>query len=55
MEQCSVMHSGKINQEFSYETGGMVLEVSEEERYLEVIMLRSAKLSRQRQRRIVKL
>src|SRR6218665_1113127 len=47
LEKCSVMHMGKRNQELSYEMGGKVLKVSEEERDLEVIMHRSAKPSRQ--------
>ena len=33
-EKCSVMHMGKRNQELSYEMGGKVLKVSEEERDL---------------------
>ena len=41
------MHIGKINQELSYEMGGKVLKVSEEERDLGVMMHRSAKPSRQ--------
>src|SRR6218665_2721470 len=41
------MHMGKGNQELSYVMGGKVLKVSEEERYLGVIMHRSAKPSRQ--------
>ena len=36
LEKCSVMHMGKRNQELSYEMGGKVLKVSEEERYLGV-------------------
>src|SRR6218665_985195 len=47
LEKCSVMHMGKRNQELSYEMGGKVLKVSEEESDLEVIMHRSAKPSRQ--------
>src|SRR6218665_2667058 len=47
LEKCSVMHMGKGNQELSYEIGGKVLKVSEEERDLGVIMHRSAKPSRQ--------
>src|SRR6218665_2808252 len=47
LEKCSVMHMGKRNQELSYEMGGKVLKVSEEERDLGVIMHRSAKPSRQ--------
>src|SRR6218665_583297 len=47
LEKCSVMHMGKRNQELSNEMGGKVLKVSEEERYLGVIMHRSAKPSRQ--------
>jgi hypothetical protein len=47
VEKCSVMHMGKRNSEFSYEMGGMVLKVSEEERDLGVIMHKSAKPSRQ--------
>src|SRR6218665_2406714 len=47
LEKCSVMHMGKGNQELSYEMGGKVLKVSEEERDLGVIMQRSAKPSRQ--------
>ena len=42
-----MMHMGKRNSEFSYEMGGMVLKVSEEERDLGVIMHKSAKPSRQ--------
>src|SRR6218665_353019 len=45
--KCSVMHMGKGNQELSYEMGGKVLKVGEEERDLGVIMHRSAKPSRQ--------
>src|SRR6218665_3620346 len=41
------MHMGKRHQEISYEMGGKVLKVSEEERDLGVIMHRSAKPSRQ--------
>src|SRR6218665_3342585 len=41
LEKCSVMHMGKRNQELSYEMGGKVLKVSEEERDLGVIMHRS--------------
>src|SRR6218665_63053 len=50
LETCSVtvMHMGKRNQELSYEMGGKVLKVSEEERDLGVIMHRSAKPSRHR-------
>src|SRR6218665_1312126 len=44
LEKCSVMHMGKGNQ-LSYEMGGKVLKVSEEERDLGVIMYRSAKPS----------
>src|SRR6218665_4059181 len=47
LEKCSVMHIGKGNQELSYEMGGKVLKVSEEERELGVIMHRSVKPSRQ--------
>jgi len=47
LEKCSVMHMGKRNQELSYEMGGNVFKVSEEERDLGVIMHRSAKPSRQ--------
>src|SRR6218665_1178415 len=47
LEKCSVRHMGKRNQELSYEMGGKVLKVSEEERDLGVIMHRSAKPSRQ--------
>jgi len=47
LEKCSVMDMGKRNQELSYEMGGKVLKVSEEERDLGVIMDRSAKPSRQ--------
>ena len=47
LEMCSVMHMGKRNQELSYEMGGKVLKVSEEERDLGAIMHRSAKPSRQ--------
>jgi len=47
LEKCSVMHMGKRNQELSYKMGGEVLKESEEERYLGVIMHRSAKPSRQ--------
>src|SRR6218665_2511583 len=47
LEKCSVMHMGKGNQELSYEMGGKVLKVSEEERDLGVIAHRSAKPSRQ--------
>src|SRR6218665_2299146 len=47
LEKCSVMHMGKRNQGLSYEMGGKVLKVSEEERDLGVIMHRSAKPSRQ--------
>src|SRR6218665_13665 len=47
LEKCSVMHMGKRNQELSYEMGGKVLKVSNEERDLGVIMHRSAKPSRQ--------
>jgi len=47
LEKCSVMHMGKRNQELSYEMGGKVLKVSEEERDLGVIIHRSVKLSRQ--------
>src|SRR6218665_2823335 len=47
LEKCSVMHMGKRNQELSYEMGGKVLKVSEEERDLGVIMHKSAKPSRQ--------
>ena len=47
LEKCTVMHMGKRNQELSYEMGGMVLKVSEEERDLGLIMHRSAKPSRQ--------
>ena len=47
LEKCSVVHMGKRNQELSYEMGGKVLKVSEEERDLGVIMHRSAKPSRQ--------
>src|SRR6218665_36439 len=47
LENCSVMHMGKRNQEFSYEMGATVLKVSEKERGLGVIMLRSATPSRQ--------
>ena len=46
-EALSVLHMGKRNQELSYEMGGKVLKVSEEERDLGVIMHRSAKPSRQ--------
>src|SRR6218665_245193 len=46
LEKCSVMHMRKRNQELSYEMGGRVLKVSEEERDLGVIMHRSAKPSR---------
>src|SRR6218665_1356991 len=42
-----LVHMGKRNQELSYEMGGKVLKVSEEERDLGVIMHRSAKPSRQ--------
>ena len=31
LEKCSVMHMGKRDQELSYEIGGKVLKVSEEE------------------------
>src|SRR6218665_1643082 len=37
LEKCSVKHTGKRNQELSYEMGGKVLKVSEEERDLGVI------------------
>src|SRR6218665_2860989 len=47
LEKCSVMYMGKGNQELSYEMGGKVLKVSDEERDLGVIMHRSAKPSRQ--------
>jgi ribonucleases P/MRP protein subunit RPP40 len=47
VEKCSVMHMGKRNKEYSYEMGGKVLKVSEEERDLGVIMHKSAKPSRQ--------
>ena len=48
LEKGSVMHMGKRNQELSYEIGGKVLKLSEEERDLGVIMhCRSAKPSRQ--------
>src|SRR6218665_751440 len=47
LEKCSVMHMGKRNQELSYEMGGKVLKVNEEERDLGVIMHRSAKPSKQ--------
>src|SRR6218665_763125 len=43
LEKCSVMHMGKGNQKLSYEMGGKVLRVGEEERDLGVIMHRSAK------------
>ena len=39
LEKCSVMHMGKANQELSYEIGGKVLKVSEEERDLGVIII----------------
>ena len=45
LEKCSVMHMGKRNQELTYEMGGKVLKVSEEERDLGVIMHRCAKPS----------
>ena len=47
LEKCAVMHMGKRNQELSYEMGGKVLNVSEDERDLRVIMHKSAKPSRQ--------
>jgi len=47
LEKCSVMQMGKRNQELSYEIGGKVLNVSEEERDLDVIMHKSANPSRQ--------
>jgi len=47
LEKCSVMHMGKRNNESSYEMGGKVLKVSEEERDLGVVMHKSAKPSRQ--------
>src|SRR6218665_39569 len=47
LEKCSVMRMGKRNQELSYEMGGKMLKVSEEERDLGVYMHKSAKPSRQ--------
>ena len=36
LEKCSLMHIGKRNQELSYETGGELLKVSEDEGDLRV-------------------
>src|SRR6218665_3888145 len=45
LERCSVMHTGKRNQELSHEVGCKLLKASEEERDLGVIIHRSAKPS----------
>src|SRR6218665_4163604 len=47
MDKCSVMHMGKGNKKFKYDIAGVTLRASEEERYLGIIMHRSAKPSRQ--------
>jgi ribonucleases P/MRP protein subunit RPP40 len=47
IEKCSVIQFGGKNLSFQYEIGGVVLQESEEERDLRVIIHHSAKPSRQ--------
>ena len=47
LEKCSIVRMEKRNQELSYEMGGKVSKVSEEEIDLGVIVHKSAKPSRQ--------